>query len=130
MTTHHLRIPGHRVTPAPPISTGCPFCSSQDYRRGKPCSGCGTVEPSANSELSADQLLQKKFKPKSKRKRPAPVYQPTVDGVTGQTPVDDQDELDQYRDELDRLSVEVGDEHQADDSLLPTFEDLDSVPWD
>jgi len=88
------------------------------------------VEPSAKSDLTADQLLQKKFKPKSKKKKPAPVYQPTVDGTTGPAPVEDQNELDQYADVLDKLAVEAGDDHHDDDSLLPTIDDLDdSLPW-
>jgi len=74
-------------------------------------------------------LLQKSKKKKKKPARKPVVCQSEVDGTTGPVPDGDQEELDPYSKELDKLSVPVEDTGH-DDQLLPTQTELESLPWD
>jgi len=56
-------------------------------------------------------------------------YVPEVDGTQGETPAIDENELAEYATDLDRLAVEVADDEHETDALLPTQDDIDSLPW-
>jgi len=133
MIIHTCHAPSTYTISVPAaIGITCPFCSDSGYKRGKPCSSCGTVEPSPKAELTAHQLLQRKFSRKPKKRKPArklETYVPEVDGTQGETHDIGQNELAEYAADLDRLVVDVEDDVNETDALLPTLDEVDSLPW-